>query len=172
MIDIHSLYATLRFLKVGDIQNLAQTSPRIAYYVAECLIWYQNARRAQLPFRLSFFVFNCAGFAFGESVHSTLDQFHFVPRLSRTCRSCGKCTQRKVFQYLLCAKCTRNPAFKCWMVPAKYARGCALRVHSGPRGGLVFASDVVAATSFTRAKLRALMGLKVMPSLRRFRATT
>lgn len=124
---------------------------------------------AHIPFQIAFPVYTIARWAVHESAYDVLERFEFVPRLSRTCRSCGCLTQRRVFGILLCALCTRNPLKKnCWMIPAKWAGGIPIRVHSGPRGGLVMASDVLIVRNLTRAKLLRLMGL---PPLRKIRAT-
>ena len=71
-----------------------------------------------------------------------------VPRvISRTCRGCGKYTERKVFKVPLCEKCTRDTTKKWHMVSvaslgAKWKPGRA-PTHSGRRGLLVFKPHLI-----------------------------
>ena len=70
-----------------------------------------------------------------------------IPRVvSRTCRSCGKYTERRVFSTPLCEKCTRNTANKWHMISVaslgKKWRPGLVRAHSGRRGLLVFKHDI------------------------------
>jgi len=70
-----------------------------------------------------------------------------MPRvISRTCRGCGKYTERKVFAVPLCEKCTRDTAKKWHMVSvaslgSKWKAGMA-PTHSGRRGLLVFKAEL------------------------------
>ena len=145
------LIALTRFLGRSGTCALVKASPTIAYLVAESL----QALSCRVSFQLSFTMFLHARHAVGPGVWECLHRFSFASHLSRTCRSCGARTQRKVFGVLLCEKCTRNPSRPCWMVPIdSLSVPSHVRHHKGRRSVLVLAHELCAQTRWTRASLR------------------
>ena len=145
------LLSLTQWLGQTNTCNLAKSSPTVAYLLAECLCVLPY----RVSFQLSFTVFLHAQHAIGPGVWECLNQFSFVSCLSRTCRSCGARTQRRVFGVILCEKCTRDAARRCWMVPVdSLVVPDHVRQHNGRRSALVLADELCACSKWTRASLR------------------
>lgn len=147
----------MQYVDAQSLCKLTVASPDVAYSLAQCII----DKHVHVPFRVSFCVFISAQHAIGEGVYDLLRQFSFATQLSRTCRSCGKHTQRKVFGTALCEECTRNPNMRWWMVPLdRFSLAANVRRHRGRRGVLVFADELASRTKLTRKQIRRRMGLR------------
>lgn len=150
------------YLTVRDVRVLAETSSGTALAAADCLVTVYAAHRVPVQWRMAYTLYLRARYAADDATDLTLRQLPFVPRLSRACRGCGVRTQRKVFNVLLCSVCTRNPNMRhAWMVPAVVARklrAYTIPFHSGPRGPLVLAAHITAATGATRKQIKELTG--------------
>lgn len=141
-----TLYTVLSYCKPTSIAALGAVSADLALYVLQCLKHYHVR-----SWRLMFPLYLRARYAVHPCANEILSGLWFAPFYSRACRVCGKQTQRRVFGTLLCASCTRNSNYKCWMVPESIAVNLFrvfVPVHSGPRCALVFAYHVQTAASF------------------------
>jgi len=136
----------LRYAGPPGAAALGATCTNSALFTLQCLSYYHVQE-----WRLMFPIYLRARYAVHPCAYDVLSALWFMPYLSRACRVCGKRTQRKVLGTLLCASCTRNNNYKCWMIPESIAVNVFnvyVPVHKGPRCALVFAHHVQTAASF------------------------
>ena len=150
------------YISRRDIRALGDASSYTALAVMESLLVAHGGNTRRLPWRLMYPLYLRAKYAAHSTAHAILSQLPFIPHLSRACRACGRSTQRRVFDVLLCAKCTRNPNSHGWMVPARIA--VSLQVyhipyHSGPRGPLVLANHIQEFGRISRTRLFRTMNI-------------
>lgn len=141
-----TLYTVLSYCGAPGVAAVAAVSTDLALYILQCLDSYRVR-----SWRLMFPIYLRARYAVHPCAYDILSALWFMPYLSRACRVCGKRTQRRVFGTLLCASCTRNNNYKCWMIPESIAVNVFnvyVPVHSGPRCALVCAHHVQTAASF------------------------
>jgi hypothetical protein len=152
----------MAYMTLPDICTLGQSNSHTALAVMESLLAVYRRNMRLLPWRLMYPLYLRARYAASAMAHDILNQLPFIPYLARACRSCGCRTQRRVFDVLLCSKCTRNPNKYGWMVPARIAVKLGahhIPFHAGPRGPLVLAVHIQEYGRVRRMRIRKEMNL-------------